>query len=69
MPFGDGTGPLGLGPGTGWGRGPCGMGFRRWFRFRPYLMLSKEEEIRMLEAYKQEIEKRLKELKSEKEEK
>ena len=24
MPCGDGTGPLGLGPGTGWGYGPCG---------------------------------------------
>jgi len=29
MPFGDGTGPSGLGPGTGWGRGPCGAGLRR----------------------------------------
>ncbi len=29
MPYGDGTGPLGFGPGTGWGRGPCGAGFRR----------------------------------------
>ena len=33
MPLGDGTGPLGLGPGTGWGRGPCGRGLRRmWVR-------------------------------------
>jgi hypothetical protein len=45
MPGGDRTGPLGLGPGTGWGRGPCfgfgapgyrfggrGRGFRRGFR-------------------------------------
>jgi hypothetical protein len=44
MPGGDRTGPLGLGPGTGWGRGLCsgfdvrgfffggrGRGFRRGF--------------------------------------
>lgn len=31
MPRFDGTGPLGFGPGTGWGMGPCGagMGWRR----------------------------------------
>jgi len=26
MPRFDGTGPWGLGPGTGWGLGPCGAG-------------------------------------------
>jgi len=31
MPFRDGTGPLGLSPGTGWGLGPCGGG-RAWKR-------------------------------------
>jgi len=33
MPRFNGTGPGGLGPGTGWGLGPCGagMGFRRGF--------------------------------------
>jgi len=31
MPRFDGTGPLGLGPGTGWGLGPCGAG-RAWRR-------------------------------------
>ena len=35
MPYGDGTGPRGLGPGRGWGRGPCGRGQARrqggWF--------------------------------------
>ena len=49
MPGGDRTGPLGLGPGTGWGRGPCfgfgapgfnyggrGRGFRRGFGFRRF---------------------------------
>lgn len=34
MPRYDGTGPLGFGPGTGWGLGPCGagMGYRRLAR-------------------------------------
>jgi hypothetical protein len=32
MPGGDGTGPRGLGAGTGWGFGPCGAGMRRGFR-------------------------------------
>lgn len=35
MPGFDGTGPWGAGPGTGWGLGPCGAGWRRGFgRFR-----------------------------------
>ncbi len=29
MPGFNGTGPGGMGPGTGWGRGPCGGGRRR----------------------------------------
>lgn len=29
MPRFNGTGPLGAGPGTGWGMGPCGSGMRR----------------------------------------
>ena len=29
MPGFDATGPRGQGPGTGWGRGPCGAGLRR----------------------------------------
>lgn len=31
MPKQDETGPLGMGAGTGWGLGPCGMGFKRGF--------------------------------------
>lgn len=34
MPRYDGTGPLGFGPGTGWGLGPCGMGMRCGFGYR-----------------------------------
>lgn len=90
MPGGDGTGPLGYGPLTGRGLGPCGRGlyFRRGFGrgfYRGYgfryrqsyptypaepATLPKEEEKKILEAElkeiaieKQEIEKRLKELK------
>ena len=29
MPGFDATGPRAMGPGTGWGRGPCGAGVRR----------------------------------------
>ncbi|HET6421932.1 MAG TPA: DUF5320 domain-containing protein [Geobacteraceae bacterium] len=49
MPGGDRTGPLGLGPGTSWGKGPCfgfgspgfyyggrGRGFGRGFGFRHF---------------------------------
>lgn len=30
MPGQDGTGPMGQGPMTGRGLGPCGLGWRRW---------------------------------------
>lgn len=76
MPGGDGTGPYGTGP-VGWGRGPCGLGSRRarafGFRFwqRPVqqLTLTKDEqkkileaELKDIEAEKQAVSKRLKEL-------
>jgi hypothetical protein len=69
----DGTGPNGMGPLTGRGMGPCGSGFRRGFgrgfnrgydrRYMEPMTLTKEEQIKILEAEKQEIEKQLKELK------
>lgn len=31
MPGFNGTGPRGMGPGSGWGRGPCGAGPRRFW--------------------------------------
>ncbi|HHE64612.1 MAG TPA: hypothetical protein ENL09_01150 [Bacteroidetes bacterium] len=82
MPFGDRTGPLGLGPMTGRGLGICGRlrgygrgyGFRRGFGFRAGYpqVLSKEEEKRLLEEElrlvnqeKAEIERRLNELNKE----
>ena len=72
MPRFDGTGPLGYGPGTGWGRGPC-MGWRCGM-YSPYRfqMNKKEEteilkdEAEMLEQELKEIKKRLAELKGQK---
>ncbi|MDD2678411.1 MAG: DUF5320 domain-containing protein [Candidatus Nanoarchaeia archaeon] len=56
MPRLDKTGPRGIGPGTGWGRGKC---FCRPCVCAP---ISKEEEKKLLEADLAEINKRLKEL-------
>ena len=67
----DGTGPMGAGPLTGRGFGPCGNGpgFRKGFgkgfgyrcRTRP-VELTKEERIKALKAEKEDIEKSLKQL-------
>jgi len=76
MPRYDRTGPVGQGPLTGKGFGPCGQGntFRRGFGRRCFMQpreLTADEEKKILEAElkeldleKQEIEKRLKEIKS-----
>ena len=68
MPGMDGTGPQGLGPGTGWGRGPCmaGRGFRRRFWRRAVeepLVLAKNEEKKVLEEEADELELELKRIK------
>lgn len=76
MPAFDGTGPRNIGPLTGRGLGPCGRGlafrrgYGRGFRYSEPITLTKEEEKKILEAElkeveteKQEIQKRLKELK------
>ena len=65
MPGGDRTGPQGLGPGTGWGRGPCGTGMRRCFGYRragfraagfdSEIKLSKEQEAKILKQRKQKL--------------
>ena len=60
MPGMDGTGPLGQGPMTGRGFGRCRW---RFTRTQP-VQLTAEEEKKILEAEKAEIEKRLKELKA-----
>lgn len=77
MPRFDGTGPLGYGPGTGWGIGPCGagmawrMGFGRggaggigWRRFftRKEESGVLKEEVEALESELKAIKERLAEL-------
>ena len=75
MPRFDGSGPRGLGSQTGGGFGPCSRGFNRCFgrcynrRFSDQVILSKEEqkrilegELKALEEDKKAIEERLKEL-------
>lgn len=74
MPQYDGTGPWGLGSGTGWGMGPCGagMGFRRGWRrafawrggrfFQP--KITKKEEKKLLEEELKYLEEEIKEVKS-----
>jgi hypothetical protein len=73
MPRGDRTGPNGAGPMTGRGMGVCNPGLARGRMFCPRwggtftqsnMVLSEEEEKKILEAEKADIEKRLKELKS-----
>jgi hypothetical protein len=78
MPNFNGTGPQGIGAMTGRGLGYCrggmqgcfGKGYTRSFGFRRRITLTKEEEKKILEAElkeidleKQEIEKKLKEIK------
>jgi len=77
MPQQDGTGPMGQGPLTGRGLGPCGrgFGFRQGFGrgfgwgFQPVQFSEADEkkilqkELEEIKVEKQDIEKRLKELK------
>jgi hypothetical protein len=75
MPRFDGTGPWGLGPGTGWGLGPCGAGmaWRRgwgrgfgWRRFWGYpyqFQISEKEEKEILEQDAKDLEEELKAIK------
>lgn len=78
MPGFDGTGPLGMGPGTGRGLGPCGagmawrrgrgsrgFGFRRFWDYAPYdRVLTKDEEKEMLKNEASILEEELAEIKS-----
>jgi len=52
MPRFDGMGPLGQGPGTGWGRGPCGAGrgYGRDYGFRRFLNRTEERDMLKDEA-------------------
>ena len=81
MPRFDGTGPLGLGPRTGWGLGPCGFGlgwgrgygrgFGRFWRFGPQITKKEEkemlkEEVEILEDELKATKARISELKGQK---
>lgn len=67
MPGGDGTGPMGTGPATGWGRGGC-MGAGRgafprrrfWNRFNPfYSAESTETDLQSEMSYLENIQKNI----------
>ena len=66
MPRFNGTRPLGSGPSSGWGRGPCGggMGWRRglgWFgRFGNQSKVTEKEEADILEEDAEALEQELK---------
>ena len=77
MPRLDRTGPFGLGPRTGWGLGPCGLGmgwgrgFGRFWRFGSSITREEEkeileEEIKVLEDDIKATKVRLAELKAQK---
>ena len=79
MPRFDGTGPMGFGPSTGWGMGPCGAGmgygrgrgFGRGFGLRRFLTKNEEsemlkDEVKDLEGELKAIQERLAELKDQK---
>ena len=63
MPRFDQTGPMGLGPRTGRGMGPCGfgMGFGRGFGWRRFV--TKKEEREMLAEEAEDLEQELKAVK------
>ena len=74
MPRFDGTGPLGFGPGTGWGMGPCGMGmdwrrgfgrgFGRFGGYYPYQpRITKKEETEILRDEAEALEEELQDIK------
>ena len=79
MPRYNGTGPLGSGPGTGWGLGPCGgemaygrrgggrgrgLGWRRFWGYYPAPTPSKKEEAEMLSEETEILEQELQAIKS-----
>jgi len=67
MPRYDGTGPMGMGPGTGWGMGPCGAGrrFKRGFggRFGFRRFWTKQEEKESLQEEKEMLENEIRAIK------
>lgn len=81
MPKFNGTGPMGYGPGTGWGMGPCGGGLaygrrlagqRRFWGHYPASVTKKEEreilseEVEILEQELEAVKSRLAQIKGQK---
>jgi len=77
MPRLDMTGPMGAGPRTGRGMGPCGGGLGRkrgwrsmrgrgWFGFNNQ-EVGKEEQLKTVTTYRESLEKELEEVKKEEE--
>jgi len=78
MPRQNGTGPTGMGPGIGWGMGPCGggmaygrrrgggrgFGWRRFWGYYPAQNMTKKEETDILSEEAQVLEEELKAIKS-----
>ena len=78
MPRGDRTGPMGIGPNTGRGFGPCWYGFGRFNRlgrgrdrlmndwlWKQYDELSKDERKEMIQEEVEDLKRELEELKEE----
>ncbi len=75
MPYFDGTGPLGQGPLTGRGFGPCGLGLGRRRRFGPGRGLGryfwwrwpqiKEEKLKALDEYQKALQEELEDVQKE----
>jgi len=63
MPRFDKTGPLGFGPGTGWGLGPCGAGFGWGRGFGGRRFYSRREESELLQEEAGALEEELKAIK------
>ncbi len=59
MPRFDGTGPMGQGPMTGWGRGSYGRGLA-WRRGWCWQDLTKEEKLRRIAIYKKNLDEEMK---------
>lgn len=61
MPRFDQTGPMGYGPRSGRGMGPCGEGMGRGFGYRRFY--TKKEELEMLKEEAEDLENELKAIK------
>lgn len=61
MPRFDGTGPMGYGPGSGWGRGPCNRGMRQGggYGYGRQRFISSKNELAVIEEEEKFLEEQL----------